>query len=570
MDRIAAEHAAAAKAAARQLTLATQADGMSDGSPLLERGETPEIRFAALSDAAALHDALQGKPPLTDVQRTALAQVLADAAAHQNDPGFLHDFFDAAGVDVSTLPTALTGDAKGPDDYTKQIAGKVGGLIAAAAAAGQLSSGAFAQLSSAKDPFSAAMFMKYGPAGKSYGQGQGAAFLAALTQNIEHLVQGDGYHGLTYADFDEVTPILQRCAENGLAARMALGDGSPAAAELARDLLVSESAGGGVDEFGPFDAGASQNQYSPTEGVAEANLLLAAGIPNPADGMSDFHGNDPYGMAAALNVLSAAADMHTYAPGAVLVSPVQNAMSQYMNTYIDDIAKSSQSVGRGLTGYPPGSLSVAAGDVPALLDTVYSDTDQLRVYKTGVGKEMMAALAATGGHTTAPLAHIDSLTSLYGIVNKAETGRITDAAALQDANAADRLMLVNLATGVYGNASFTSVWHNGFQPIAGGLGAVAPQWFDTGHLQAAQAQVHASNIGEQRSVQLMTVQALYNSGTLTDDQKESMSSIVIDGKVTNNVAFNDWYDANEGTMTLGGETLQKLETDMLVRFGWQQ
>ena len=533
-------------AAARQLTRAIGADGISDNGTPLAPGETVQSRLAAEDDAAALALAMQN--PNDPASRATIDRIGKDLEAHQNDPGFLSDFFTAA-PDVGGLARALSTTSDGTtnplDQQAQNILAEYGTAVAAATKTDQLPSSAYNLLAAAADPWSAAMLLKFGPKGSAYGTNQGAHLLAAMTQNIEHQLQAPGYipHPAFPDGEDPITAVLQRGAENGEAARIALGDGSPLAKELAGYLVATQTKHDyGYQGDGP-DVEWDRNDNSTTDGNPEAMFLVAAGIPPIRDG------SDPYAMSAALNVMSTAADIHEQHPDWVPLGPVKNAMALYTSAYVDDLALSVSGSNRLLVGSPLVAM-VTGADVKSLLQFAYGTNDDTwRQFRTGIANEIVDSVAAQGGNKDlAPLATYEELSKLYGVTNNVENGWAMDIAKSLDSDANNRLILANAALGAYGNLSLDGPTHGIMQPVSGAaspvLAQLAPDWFATNHAQDTADAITQANMGQDVSLEVLTAKALLKSGTLSPDQTAELTS-VMPTSATDTGAFIDWWNKNE-------------------------
>lgn len=535
-----------ASAAARRLTRIIGADGISNTGTPLAPGETIQSRLKAEDDAAALAQALQN--PNDPTSRATIDRIGKDLRAHQNDPGFLSDFFatapDLAGL-ARALSTTKDGTTDPLDQQAQTILAEYGTAVAAAAKSGQLPPSEYDRLAAAADPWSAAMLLKYGPNGSAYGSTDGAHLLALMTQNIEHQIQVPGYipHPAFPDGEDPLTPVLQRAAENGEAARIALGDGSPLAKELSGYLIATQTKHDYSYQGDGPDVEWVRNDNSTTDGNPEAMFLVAAGIPPIRDG------SDPYAMAAALNVMSTAADIHERHPDWVPLGPVKNAMAVYTSAYADDLAISVNIPSRGLLNSPPVAV-VTGPDVTSLLQFAYGTNDDAwRQFRTGIANEIVDSVAAQGGDKAlAPLASFEQLSLLYGVTNNVENGWTMDIATSLDSEANNRLILANAALGAYGNLSLDGPTHGVMQPVSGAtspvLAQLAPDWFATNHAQDAAAAIRQANMGQDVSLEILTAKALLKSGTLSPDQAAELSS-VMPTSTTDTGNFTGWWNNNE-------------------------
>lgn len=545
-----------ASAAARQLTRIIGADGISDTGTPLAPGETIQSRLQAQDDAAALAQALQN--PNDPASRATIDRIGKDLEAHQNDPGFLSDFF-ATAPDVGGLARALSTTKDGTtnplDQQAQTILAEYGTAVAAATKSGQLPPSEFDRLAAAADPWSAAMLLKFGPNGSAYGSTDGARLLATMTQNIEHQIQVPGYipHPAFPDGEDPLTPVLQRAAENGEAARIALGDGSPLAKELAGYLIATQAKHDYSYQGDGPDVEWDRNDNSTTDGNPEAMFLVAAGIPPIRDG------SDPYAMSAALNVMGTAADIHEKHPDWVPLSPVKNAMALYTSTYVDDLALSVSNPSREIVGLPSKAL-VTGTDLTSLLQFAYGTNDDTwRQFQTGIANEIVDSVAAQGGKTAAPIATYEELSKLYGVTNSVENGWTMDIAASLDSDANKRLILANAALGAYGNLSLNGPTHGIMQPVSGAtspiLAQLAPDWFSTNHAQDAAAAIKQASMDKDVSLEVLTAKALLKSGTLHPDQAAELTA-ALPTSPTDTGAFTDWWNTNENdhNWNLNGQT----------------
>lgn len=541
-----------ASAAARRLTRIIGADGISDTGTPLAPGETVQSRLNAEDDAAALAQALQN--PNDPTSRATIDRIGKDLQAHQNDPGFLSDFF-ATAPDVGGLARALSttnGGTTDPlDQQAQTILAEYGTAVAAATTSGQLPPSEYARLAAAADPWSAAMLLKYGPNGSAYGSTDGARLLASMTQNIEHQIQVPGYipHPAFPDGEDPLTPVLQRAAENGEAARIALGDGSPLAKELSGYLIATQTKHDYSYQGDGPDIEWDRNDNSTTDGNPEAMFLVAAGIPPIRDG------SDPYAMSAALNVMSTAADIHEKHPDWVPLGPVKNAMALYTSTYVDDLAVSASSASRNLVGSPPLAL-VTKTDVSSLLQFAYGTNDDTwRHFRAGIANEIVDSVAAQGGKMQSPpLVSFEDLARLYGVTTSVENGWTMDIATSLDSDANNRLILANAALGAYGNLSLNGPTHGIMQPVSGAtspiLAQLAPDWFATNHVQDAAEAIKQANVAQDVSLEILTAKALLKSGTLSPEQTAELTS-VMPTSTTDTGAFLGWYTKNENDPAWG-------------------
>jgi len=591
LQQIVAQLAADGAAATAALNYLTANDGLTDDGRRLPLDESEQDRFAAVADAQNLGLVVHGGQPSAAFlaslglapgasKQAILAAIAKDASSHRADAGFLQDFFDHASPDLAALARSLTrvhgGQTVALDGPSQDVLSQFGGLLAAATSTSSLSPKALAQLGAAADPWSIAMLLKFGPSGTAYGKGQGSRLLATLTQNIEHQVQADGYipHPAWPPGQEPLGPVLARATENGEAARIALGDGSPLAAELAHDLLACQT----VHDFGYQGDGPDKewirNDNGTADGNAEANFLLAAGIPPVRDG------SDPYSLSAALNVFSAAADIHQQHPGAVPLDPVRVALQAYTAAYVDDLAFSASTNQReNLPDVP--LVSLVDHDVKTILDFAYgSDSDAWKQFRTGIVNQAVDALAATGGHMAEPpLTSYLRLAKLYGVTGDLQADWQKAGATSLDQAASNRLALANAMLGTFGNTSFDGAAHPSTQftqPVTGGVAPllenIAPSWFATNHVDGVTSLIQQANDKTDVSFQVLAAKALLKSGTLDPALAADLAAKMPDRHGGDTGRFLYWYGQHETDphYSLNGDKLSTIYTNMQQQFDRQQ
>ncbi|MBS2552652.1 hypothetical protein KGQ19_37930 [Catenulispora sp. NL8] len=561
LDHVIADRDAAASQAAAKLDYLATATGISDAGPALQAGETVQTRLDAYNDAQQLTWALAH--PDDPQAKAIVTRVAADLDRRANDPGFVTDVVNQSGASLGGIASLLRGNPPPPmpSDHTRPLdaasqttLAAFGAALAATVKSDSLSPTAFTQLTSSKDAWSTAMLLQYGPDGAAYGDDQGKLLLATLARNLtDSLINNKDANGLIFPPGqDAFAAVLNRVSENPGAVRLALGDGTPAASQFAMNLAA----------IGMAVPAQHLNQDLAAQQAAVAKFLLSCGIPPDRTDMTAMQGT--------LNIMTSFID-YQQANGGSAGGPVQKALQSYTVNYMADLSQVLGTSDRGLSLAPPPTVKIGQDDLTNLLKLAYPDANSIGSYKATVAQQVVAALAAYGKDPQAqPLYDYHHLSSLYGAVNTVEGDLVTDAASAQDADAADRLLVVNILAGGYGNEHLDSTSSNYGQPIAGLLGPVLPSWFDTGHVQKAQADLHEQYVGEERTMEIMLLQAYVDSGRATDADLASLAPVLENGNVQGNLDFDKVWGASEDRFTLGGEKLSGLETDMLGRFGWQK
>ncbi|WP_344669008.1 hypothetical protein [Catenulispora yoronensis] len=581
-------------AAAAKLTWFATNDGLADGSTPLPLGESEDEHFAATTDAALLRVLLNGGDPTSipgapDLSgapdlNAKLAIIAKELANRQKDPAFLQDFMDQAADSLPGIARALSTSDHGtlvPFDPNAQSTLRLFASALAAAATGtNLTPSALAKLEAPADPWSMAMLLKYGPSGAAYGTGQGALLLAKLTQNAEHQLQPTG---LTPSpewppELEPLNAILRRAAENGEAARIALGDGTPLAAELARHLLITQSLVHVTESRTLVDQEKwVRSDHGTTDGNAEAAFLLAAGIPPSRDG------SDPYAIAAVLNVFSTASDLHIEHQSSTLIGPVKTALQAYTAVYVDDLAMSTSNYGRRQLGHgPPPWVATNGGDVTNILELAYgSDSHEWQQFRSGILNQAVDSIAAGSDKhmADAPFSDYIRLGKLNGIANDIESGWSRAGAMSADQAASTRLMLANAALGAFGNLSLDSVSHPSSlysQPIAGGgaplLEKLVPSWFGTHHLDTVNDQINADNKGSDTNLQVLVARALLKSGTMDPAAANELRSAMPETNGGDVVPFIGWSSKHftDSAYSLYGDKLSTIYTNLQTQFDREQ
>lgn len=275
----AAQMRAAADLAARMERLTPGAAAPVTGMVRLTEGWDDQAltRAAARADAAMLTAALA--EPAGPSQAAAIAAVARDVADHQGDTGYLTAFWSAPGVAVTVAGLAGALNRANGHDLTaltkpdQAILATYGASLAAATRSGQLSDPASHALDTAFSRpatlWSAAMLLKYGPAGSAYATTTGAGLLAAMSRAALNnpavivpvsMPQAGGMApGVTaieqqqgaLAEYDPLTAILSAAAQNGAAAAEVLG--GPAGENYAHVLLATQWNTGGGTVYPPMD-----------------------------------------------------------------------------------------------------------------------------------------------------------------------------------------------------------------------------------------------------------------------------------------------------------------------------
>ncbi|NUP52691.1 MAG: hypothetical protein HOW97_36025, partial [Catenulispora sp.] len=573
--------------AAAKLTWYSTNDGLADGSTPLQLSETEDTHFAALADAAVLQALLHGGDPslipdapdidcATDL-KAQLAVIAQDVANHNGDQAFQQDFVNASADSLAILARSLTSTKDGkllPLDANAQKAlSQFAAAVAAATNRDALTPDAFTKLSATSDPWATAMLLQFGPSGAAYGQSQGALLLAKITQNAEHQLQPidqpdpawpSGQHPLD--------AILLRATENGEATRIALGDGTPLAKELARSLLVMH-AQYGYPSRGKFYARGSWGRFDngTADGNAEANFLRAAGIPPMRD--------DPYSMAAALNVLATASDMHTEHQPRTLVDPVKTVLQGYTAKYADDLAMSSTNdFEREVATSPTQWVSMSRDDVRNILDLAYGkDSDAWRSFRAGILNRAVDNIASGSANRLpdAPLASYQDLAFLDGLANKEGDDWRRAGAMADDQKASNLLMAANTALGAFGNIPLDPAAHPVgaySQPVAGGvaplLADIAPDWFDDQHLDRLNDKIREENLDVELSYRILAARALLRSGTLKPELANDLQAHMPQAHGGDPTSFIGWINLhmNDQNYGLDGATLANISESLKEEF----
>ncbi|TQS27802.1 hypothetical protein [Microbispora sp. KK1-11] len=540
---------------------------------------TGQSGYQGKRDAEALAAAVADKNP--EDTRIALSGLSERLQRHLADKDYQAAFWAGAGPLALRAARALYQRA-GAALFSAESVSVLRALGASLAAASQMRVGTGedrrpllpaetrAALTGNSDPWSVGMLVKYGPDGRSWD----SHLLADLTRAMldaraagktiwppaRGRLETDAdasRHQRLMADYDAVGAVLQRAAENGMAARHVLGD--PATGPRYARMLVSDSWHTPGYDPGPFlssyvHPGGTLPPTGQVDLSAPAGAFLKAAV-SAERGTSVDAKESAWSV---VHIVQATADFSKLHPEKTLPTAIRQSLIHTAHRYIADFAQgASREYGSGATplgdvGGNPWVAIVNRSELERFLDQALRDPRELGAFKGSADARIAAAVTAT---VKAPGDEnfLREMAGLYGLVQRVENGRQFASAQKQDEEATRNQVALSILSGGFGALSFSNPWGPGTiaQFLTGVTAPVVNDSLDTGHASQALQKNNDAFRNAVFGVELPVVQGLVNAGVLRPPADATWFK---DGKVVPNRNLTAWLSAH-GETVLGGKRL---------------
>lgn len=564
------------------LTRAPGALGLTFDRPpdvRLDWEATGQSGYQGKRDAEALTAAVEGKNP--EDTRIALSGLSERLQRHLADEDYQAAFWAGAGPLALRAARALY-ERAGTALFSAESESVLRALGASLAAASQMRVGTGedrrpllpaetrATLTGNSDPWSVGMLVKYGPDGRSWD----SRLLADLTRAMldaraagktiwppaRGRLETDAdasRHQRLMAEYDAVGAVLQRAAENGLAARHVLGD--PATGPKYARMLVSDSWHTPGYDPGPFlSSYVHPGGTLPPIGQVDLSAPTAAFLKAAVSAERGTSVDAEESAWSVVHIVQATADFAKLHPEKTLPTAIRQSLIHTAHRYIADFAQgASREYGSGATPLGdargnPWMAIVNRSVLEKFLDQALRDPRELGAFKGSADARIAAAVTAT---VKAPGDEnfLREMAGLYGLVQRVENGRQFASAQKQDEEATRNQVALSILSGGFGALSFSNPWGPGTiaQFLTGVTAPVVNDSLDTGHASQALQRNNDAFRNAVFGVELPVVQGLVNAGVLRPPADATWFK---DGKVVPNRNLTAWLSAH-GETVLGGRRL---------------
>ncbi|MEU8192931.1 hypothetical protein AB0C10_04025 [Microbispora amethystogenes] len=531
-------------------------------------------------DAEALAAALAAKNP--EEARAALAPLAERLEHHLADKDYQQAFWAGAGPLASQAARALY-NRTGPTLFSAETVSILRALGASLAAASRMRVGAGKEsrplLSTAarnavtrgSDPWSAGMLAKYGPDGRSWDP----RLLADLTRamldaraagrTIWPPDRGEPETDTAatrrqrlMAEFDAVGAVLQRAAENGVAARHVLGD--PATGPKYARMLVSDSW-----HTPGYDPGRFLSSYVhpggtlPPTGRMDLSTPVGAFLKAAVSAERGTSVDAKESAWSVVHIVQATAAFATANAEKVLPDAIRASLTYAAARYLPDFAMAAgRPYGPGVI--PLGShdgnpwVAVANGSqLELFFPQALRGSKEYVAFKTLMDTRVSAAVAATVKDPS-DADYLSEMAGLFGLVERTQADQNFAEHNRQDEEAERSQMLLAMFTGGFGALSFEKTWGPGVmaQFLTGAGAPMVDDALDTDHKWKALQDNAASFRKQVLHVELPVVQGLIDAGALHPPKDATWFA---DGRLRPDASFTGWLSSHAETR-YGGRRLE--------------
>jgi hypothetical protein len=569
------------------------------------------VDFAdAKAEVQALAAAEVSKDPKAAM--AAIQAIQADIQVHLNagDTKWLTAFYNHGAAQVAGLATTLhnlSGLANEPlpeqlkvfTPQDTQILSTYAQGLAAVDKAGKLQQPAIGQFTQTPALWSAAMLLKYGPPGSSYGTNDPASeshgFLAQMTAAVYNAEQdgklqiplggkypfpAQAYNQVNQAlaAYDPLATLLQRDAENKTAAMQVLG--GPEGGTIASYLLN----GGGLrytysnfsDPPGTYLTAVSLT--SPVNGMLE---VYETGIPDQTIGSfldaatSGPRGHTPAAFQsawAAVNIIDNTPAPLTNSTGFdwQVSAPVRQALLDTFARYMPDLAASVSGPPSQPVYMPPGTkeyvIGVGQSQMSALLQEIAADQgDFVKIQAmTGLAMGTSVGLQAHGVSPPGLIDPVQTFAALYSRIGVEAANVHISQAQQQDLQNQELNSMISLAEAGFGVIPGGGTVLTSAKALASVSAPMIPP-FPTNSEQNAVAGADTAAGRAQLMAEIPLVQGLMKTGALS--QPPPPGSFDAHGNPT--LTFGDWWRDTGAGEKVGGKPLADWLTSIQVAMGVQ-
>ncbi|WP_182898264.1 hypothetical protein [Microbispora sp. H10830] len=541
---------------------------------------TGQSGYQGKRDAEALAAAVAGKNP--EDTRIALSGLSERLQRHLADKDYQAAFWAGAGPLALRAARALYQRA-GAALFSAESESVLRALGASLAAASQMRVGTGedrrpllpaetrAALTGNSDPWSVGMLVKYGPDGRSWD----SRLLADLTRamldaraagktiwppargRLETDADASRYQRLM-AEYDAVGAVLQRAAENGLAARHVLGD--PATGLTYARMLVSDSWHTPGYDPGPFlSSYAHPGGTLPPTGQVDLSAPAGAFLKAAVSAERGTSVDAKESAWSVVHIVQATAEFATANAERGLPGTIRASLTYMAARYLPDFAMSA--------GRPYGSGVITLGNHDGNPWVAVADGSQLELFFPQAlqgSKEYVAFKALMDTRVSAAVAatvkdpsdadYLSEMAGLYGLVERTQADQNFAEHNRQDEQAERNQMLLAMFTGGFGALSFEKTWGPGVmaQFLTGAGAPIADNAMDTDHKWKA-LQDNAAGFRKQvLHVELPVVQGLIDAGVLHPPEDATWFA---DGRLRPDPSFTSWLSRHAETR-YGGRRLE--------------
>lgn len=563
--------------------------GRTPGIPGLTFNRPPTVRLdweatgqsgnQGKRDAQALTAALAAKNP--EDARTTLLELSESLRRHLADKDHQAAFWAEAGPLALRAARALY-ERSGSTLFSAESVSVLRALGASLAAASQmrvgtgkdrrplLSAATRAALTGNSDPWSVGMLVKFGPEGKSWDSHLLAdltrAMLDARAAGKEIWPPARGKleteadasrHQQLMAEYDAVGAVLQRAAENGMAARHVLGD-QATGLKYARMLVDDSWHTPGYDP-GPFlSSYVHPGGTLPPTGQMDLSAPTAAFLKAAVSAERGTSADAKESAWSVVHIVQATAEFSKLHPQTVLPTRIRQALTYTVERYLPDFAKS---VGHDFTAQPlpkendpanPWTVVVKSSELEAMLAQALRTPEEFGRLKGILDARVPVAVAATIKDPS-DADYLSEMAGLYGMVQRLQNDRHFADEQLRDEKEKRNQTALAIFTGGFGALSFQNPWGPGTiaQFLVGSSAPVLNESFDTDYALHA-LKDNADTFRKQvLQIEVPVVQGLISSGALHPPRDATWYT---NGKLTPNAEFVEWLSAHAET-PYGGRTL---------------
>ncbi|MEV4456913.1 hypothetical protein [Microbispora sp. NPDC049633] len=570
--------------------------GPAPGVPGLTFHRPPHVRldweatgqsgYQGQRDAETLAAALAAKDP--EDARIALLGLPDSLRRHLADKDYQAAFWAGAGPLALRAARALY-ERAGSALFSAESVSVLRALGASLAAASQMRVGTGtdrrpllpaatrATLTGSSDPWSVGMLVKYGPEGRSWD----SRLLADLTRamldaraagktiwpptrgKLETDVDASRHQRLM-AEYDAVGAVLQRAAENGMAARHVLGD--PATGPKYARMLVSDSW-----HTPGYDASLYSSAYlDPVSRDAAPGYLEPPGKVDTSSSTAAFlkaavsaeRGTSVDAKESAwsvVHIVQATAEFSKLHPQTVLPREIRHALIYTADRHLPDFAASASheftasiAMQRGEDAANPWAAVVRPAELEALFGQALQEPKEFGAYKGKMDGRISVAVAATI-RDPSDQNYLREMGGLYGMIQRIQGDHHFAEEQLKDEQATRTQTAISVISGGFGALSFSN-------PLGPGtitqilVALAAPPLsakFDTDYA----LQAFRSNADDFRSqvlhVEAPVLQGLILAGAIDPPDDASWAK---NGVVAPNAAMVDWVSRHADTR-YSGKTL---------------
>ncbi|MEZ0071470.1 hypothetical protein [Planotetraspora sp. GP83] len=558
----------------------------------LDWDATGQSGYQAHQDAAELSKILSGTDPATVMAtygrdkgaiRTLLAPLAERLRSHLNDKEYLGVFWQSVGPLAAHLAKTLHDNGSATDPVlTKKDTAILAAFGAALAAATRLRtvsgngkagepliSDSVKSALKSGDPWSIGMLLKYGPHGTAWD----TDFLTDVTRLMLDARQAGkidwpsshqqlvtdmdvNHHQRALAEFDAMGAVLDRAAENGVAARHVLGN--PTTGLVYTRMLVNDSwHTPGYDPAAYFskyvDATSrrADPDYLPDPGKIDLSSHAAAFLQAAVSADRGTTLDAKESAWSVVNIVQSTSEFSKVHPDIVLPHEIRKALIFTADRYLPDFAASvnhdftSAAMQKANNPSNPWTPITKASELEAFFNQALQDPKEFGAFQGTMDGRISIAVAATIKDPSDEN-YLVEMGSLYGLIERLKGQRHFAAEQLADEEAARRQTALSIITGGFGALSFNKALGIGTvsQVIVALATPPASGMFDTGHaLQALRDNADAFR-AQVLHVEVPVIQGLITAGAVLPPANASW---IRHGVVTPDAALADWISQHADT-----------------------